>query len=429
MELRQGKRLSDYSVLFYLLAFALLLRLSIGLFVTNKYDTYWYRQWILDFQNGFFSIYSRADAIALDYPPLFLVLVYPISLLYKIVPPNAYEMADMLFLKLIPILFDIACAFGFFLFGKKEKREEAGFAAALLWALNPSMIFNSSVWGQTDSVMCFLLLVSFWLLYRRQGILGSVLFAAACMVKFQCLFFAPVFCLGILYICFSEAKERKQIALGFIALGKCALAAIATIVLVFLPFSIAGGEPFLFPTIYFESGGKYPYCTLNAFNFFGLLGLNWVKYSAPAIFGLSFAAIGYILTFLGIILLAVAWFISSRKCVFVASLFIMQHIFMFMPAMHERYQVAVLPFCLAAWLVHRRGGFGALFAALSGMTLINQFIVLANAIKSNRLPWAANFDQVMAFFSLINLLLYIISAILCFRFLLGSQEEQQEKEA
>ncbi len=429
MEQRLDKQFDLRLVLFSVLGFSLLLRLGIGVFVFNSYDTFWYRQWILDLGNGFFDIYARADAIALDYPPLFLVLVYPISLLYKLIPPNTYAMADMLFLKLIPILFDVATAWLFYAMGRRLHSAEAGIFAASIWALNPSMLFNSSVWGQTDSVMCFLLLLAFWLLTTEHPVWCTVVLAAACMIKFQCLFFAPVYLLGILDYCnISTGTKKEDLKSGLRTLGICAAVGVATVAAVFLPFALASRDLTLFPGIYFSSGGKYPYCTLNAYNFFGALKLNWVEYSTPAFGFLTWAHVGYILTAMGIILLVAAWVVAKRRCVFVASLFIMQHIFMFMPAMHERYQVAVLPFCLAAWLIHKDSRFGWLTAALCGITFINQLMVLANAIIGGPLPWSNNFDQWMMILSLINLGIYFWSAIVCILFLVKDDQDQGQNE-
>ena len=107
----------------------------------------------------------------------------------------------------------------------------------------------------------------------------------------------------------------------------------------------------------------------------------------------------------------------------------MQHIFMFMPAMHERYQVAVLPFCLAAWIVHKDSRFGWLSAALGAITLVNQLMVLANAVIGGPLPWSNNFGQVMAVFSIINLAIYFWSAVVCIRFFFEDTADTSTKEA
>ncbi len=429
MEHRIGQKRDLATAVFYLLALGLVLRLGVGVFITNRYDTYWYRQWILDFQNGFFDIYGRADAIALDYPPLFLVLVYPISLLYKIVPPDTYEMADMLFLKLIPIVFDVAAAWLFYAMGGREGEAELGLAAAAFWVLNPSMFFNSAVWGQTDSVMCFLLLLAFWLMRREKAVASTVVFAASCMIKFQCLFFAPVFLLGLLDTCnVFLGREKAEILKGIKRLGLCAAVGIISVAAVFLSFAVASRDFTLFPGIYFSSGGKYPYCTLNAFNFFGALGLNWVEYSQNVLGPITWAHLGYILVALGLVMLAVCFIYGQRRCVFVASFFIMQHIFMFMPAMHERYQVAVLPFCLAAWLVHKERKFLHLSVALSVFTLVNQLMVLANATKGGSLPWSANFNQWMAAASFVNLIVYFASAVLCILFMLRGDKSKEREE-
>ena len=51
---------------------------------------------------------------------------------------------------------------GLFYLVCRKQSEALGVLAAALWVLNPSAIFNSSHWGQTDGLMVFLLLLSFY---------------------------------------------------------------------------------------------------------------------------------------------------------------------------------------------------------------------------------------------------------------------------
>ena len=177
-----------------ILLFAFVLRLCVGTLYSNYFDITWYRTWALGFQDGFFDAYTRLDTgrYALDYPPLYLYCLYVVGQLYKYLPIADYWMFDMLAMKMFPILFDVLAAGLFYLVCRKQS-ETLGVLAAALWALNPSTVFNSAHWGQTDGLMVFLLLLSFYQIERDRPFLGSVLFAVACLTKMQCLYFCLLY--------------------------------------------------------------------------------------------------------------------------------------------------------------------------------------------------------------------------------------------
>jgi len=167
-----------------LLAFAFLTRLCIGMLYYNTFDVNWYKTWALELQNGFFDCYSRMTdgKYALDYPPVYLVFLFIVGKLYGALPLADYKMFDMLAMKFFPILFDVLAAGMLYLLCRK-KSEGMGVLAAALWALNPSSIFNSACWGQTDGMMLCLLLLAFYLVDADRPILGSVLFAVTAILS------------------------------------------------------------------------------------------------------------------------------------------------------------------------------------------------------------------------------------------------------
>ena len=195
-------------------------------------DNFWYRGWFLDYKNGLFSIYSRAESISLDYPPLFLILFYPVYLLYNIIPPDAYHASDMLFLKIIPILFDTATCLLAFSFARKKLSDEWGLIGAGLWALCPAIYANNVLWGQTDSILIFLLLAVVILLQSKKYFWATVVFTASCMIKFQALFIATIYLLGIIKD--TGTGNGAVIRRLFI----CLTIALSEVLIVFIPFMI-----------------------------------------------------------------------------------------------------------------------------------------------------------------------------------------------
>ncbi len=398
-----------------LFGFTALLRILIGMSFINTLDTFWYKKWAVDLPNGLFSVYSRAKAIRLDYPPMYLFPLYLIGLIYKLVGTEANMYVQMLLLKIFPVLFDMLC--GVFLYRKfKEQSFGLAFIAAAAWLLNPSMFFNSACWGQTDSIMAFFLLISFWYLQKDRPVLASVLFAFAGLTKFQSLMFTPVFLLQLYY----NNKDRWP------NIGKALMSAATTVAAVFLPFMIGSKNPMLFFDVYTGGANTYPYCSLYCFNLYGMLGLDWktgVKDTAVVFGGITYQTLGHIMLGLVVIMLIYMYAKGRRRNPWVAGLLAMQCIFMLTTRMHERYQIIVLPFALLAYLTTRKKEFGISYVLLSLMTLLNQVFVLMPYVNGNVIaPWETCKQSVIIFMSVLNFILFAYTFIVCTKYLMGSDK-------
>lgn len=430
-----------------ILLFAFMLRLCVGILYSNYFDITWYRTWALGFQDGFFDAYTRLDTgrYALDYPPLYLYCLYIVGQLYKYLPVADYWMFEMLAMKIFPILFDVLAAGLFYLVCRKQS-ETFGVLAAVLWALNPSAVFNSAHWGQTDGLMVFLLLLAFYQIERNKPYLGSILFAVACLTKMQCLYFAPVLFLYLLRP--DDAGEpgpdpsaRKTRAgrlwASFIRLRwadalSCVGAALLTGIAGFLPF-IAGSweawgvKSLLLPfQVYFGGLGKYPYATLNAYNLYGASALNWVRDDRSLLFGTANADgvltggftlhhFSTLMLILSLVLIVYVLLRGKREHrLWLGCFLFMQCTFMLTTRMHERYQFPVLFFSLMLFLRLRDFRWLMQYMALSLITLCNQFMLLVrnNTINDRSAPWDRIFIPVMVAMSLVNLVIFLWSLLL-----------------
>ena len=371
----------------------------------------WYKIWAVGSNDGFFDIYSRAEELSLDYPPIYLFFLRITGAIYGVIGEEVHDYTEMLLMKMWPILGDIICAVALYYVFKK-KSPVTGLVAMGLWMFNPSAIFNGSFWGQTDSIMCLALLVSFVALEKNKPILASILFALAGMTKYQCLFFTPLF-LAELYYKFKLSKFLKGIG-----------AAATTVAAVFIPFMIGSKNPLLFLDVYLGGQGSYPYCTLNAYNIYGLFGLNWVEDNEGALSVLY--PLGFVLVLALIALMILAYIYAKRKSVWVMGFVFMNTLFMFMTRMHERYQFVVLIFILMAALVHKHRGFFYSFVAISFITFINQVIPMFSWRSSNSF-----FDEyyygAMIVFSAVNLIIYVISTYVSVKFMLEKETIKEEE--
>ncbi len=427
-----------------ILLFAFILRLCVGMLYSNYFDITWYRTWAVGFQNGFFDAYARLNTgkYALDYPPLYLYCLYIVGQLYGQLPIADYWMFDMLAMKFFPILFDVLAAGLFYLVCRKQS-EALGVLAAALWALNPSAIFNSSHWGQTDGLMVFLLLLSFYQVERGKDLLGSILFAVACLTKMQCLYFAPVLFVYLLRPAETmpdgsdpPAKESLFSYLRrcrWIETLSCVGAALLTGIAGFVPFiagswKLQGAESLLLPfKVYFGGLGKYPYATLNAFNLYGSASLNWVKDNRSILFGngrdssgfatggITLHHFGTLMLFLSLVLVIYIMLHGKRENRLWAGCFLfMQCVFMLTTRMHERYQFPVLLFSLMLFLRQMDFRWLMQYLALSLMTFFNQFLLLVrhNTINDPKAPWDTIYTPVMTVMSFVNLAIFLWGVML-----------------
>ncbi len=392
-----------------LISSSALLRLCVGVGYYTEFDTFWYRNWAVALSDGFFDIYSRADQISLDYPPLYLVCLYFTGLAYKLLGIGCDGYTQMFLMKFWPIFFDCLLIWVLWRIGVKVDAK-AGIVAALLWAFNPSMFFNSAIWGQTDQLMCLMLVIAFFLAYQDRPILACFVFALAGMTKFQCLYFTPVLLLFVFY-----KSGIKHLLKGI-------RVAAVTVIAVFLPFMIGASDPFLFFNVYLSGANTYPHCTLNAYNIYGIMGLNWVEETKAIIGGFTYAHLSNILLIVSLVFCVGIYITGVQKCGFVGAIMLMQCVFMLTVRMHERYQVAVLPFALMAWVIHREKPFLQLFSALSFVTLLNQALVLFRL--NGDCSWDSFYITLMQVLSAVNFIIFIWSIFICVKFFVTPKSKE-----
>lgn len=149
----------------YLLAAILLFALSIlirtlmlGL---KNGDLFLIRTWY-DFllANG---LNGLANAEFSNYPPAYLYLLYIATLTSKWLDP-------FIALKLIPTAFDFLSALVVYKIARVKYTDDKPVFFAALFFILPTVMFNSSGWGQIDSMFGSFLLLCFYLLIKDRPI-------------------------------------------------------------------------------------------------------------------------------------------------------------------------------------------------------------------------------------------------------------------
>lgn len=373
---------------------ALILRFMIGYTTVHYFDLSFYVDWSNGAAEDIFGAYNHITN--LDYPPLFLFPLYLTGKLMDSAQISGFDGYAMLALKGWQMLFDIA-VIPLLYVALRRQGDLFALACAALWAVNPTVIYNSSYWGQTDCIMIFLLVLAFHLLTTGRPVWAGFVITLACLMKFQSLYFVPVFALALLTT-YPLRKVLRSAAAGLLTAGA-----------VFFPFCLRSGWK-LPLEVYFGGFKQYPGASLNAFNLYTAQGMNFFS-SYCDLFGPVSAET---FSMFMIVLLAAAtvffWFTASERSVWLSAFLFMQTIFLFTTRMHERYQIPALVFALAACVVHRSGTMLASYFLLTVMTFLNHFLVIEEVFQgNNKEAWALRFDQIAQTLSWTNLLLYLFT--------------------
>ena len=271
-----GKRCTSWQapVLGIGLFLAALVRILLAMYVEGySVDINCFRAWSMRMADAG-PLHFYAPDYFCDYPPGAMLLLWPIGFLLK----NASSGETVLLaVKLLPILCDFAGATLVWRYSRKHISSTGSLAAALLYLFNPAVLVTGAGWGQMDSVLAFLIVVTALWAMERKWYLAIPMFVISALVKPQALLFAPVGGSIFFYDVFSRKEDRKQILLQAVRGVAAALLAAAAIV---FPFAIEQEKPvgWLW-TLYGQTLGSYSYATLNTANLYYLLGANWTSLS------------------------------------------------------------------------------------------------------------------------------------------------------
>ena len=378
-----------------LLLFGLLLRGMVAYLTVHYFDLSYYVDWSAGAASDLFGAYENLPN--LDYPPLFLFLLQLTGKVLAL-PGADFPPYRMLALKGWQMAFDLLLIPLIYLALRRSHRL-AALGAAALWAVNPTGILNSSYWGQTDAIMMALLVLAFWQLDAGRPAVASAAMALGCLMKFQTLYFAPVFALALLGV-----RPLKRLALS-VGAGAAALLA------VLLPFMVRSGVGLPW-RIYFGGLERYKSASLNAFNFYAARGLNYKSADLPVLGAVPAETFSAVALALALGLLVLFWFTAGEKSVWLLGFWFMQTVFLFTTRMHERYQFPVLILGLAACVVHKSRGLFGCHLALVVMTFLNHFLMIQELLaKDKTAAWLPHYQPIAAALGWVNLALYAWSFV------------------
>ncbi len=330
-----------------------------------------------------------------DYPPLYMYVLYFLGMLQSVFSISA----NVFLIKLPAIACDVVLAL--LIYGAAKKHldlTQAVFVFACV-ILNAALIVNSAAWGQIDILYVFLALICLYLLMGEHYLPAVVVFVLALLLKVQAVLLGPVllyvFARGII-----KRESRKKALVGLLA--GCGLGAAVAILLI-LPFT--GGRPLTWILdLYLNSIGGYSYAAINAFNLYGLLGLNWTPLSTLFL-GLPINVWGTIAIAAVCVYAAWLYWLDARgKNLFGIAAFIALGVYMFAHSMHERYSFAAPILLLVAFVFKKDKKLFYASILASGTVLINECVALS--FYGQWIPYG-----IMASVSVFNLFAFFYTAV------------------
>jgi Gpi18-like mannosyltransferase len=203
----------------------------------------------------------EAKTIHYNYSPMYMYLLYLVSILFpKLVTISA--------VKIITVTTDlIGALFVYKIVRLKYYQGAIPFFASFAYLFAPTIVLNSSVWGQTDSIYTAFLIATLYFILKKQNWWACLAYGLSFSMKFQAIFFAPF--LFALFV-------KKEISLKQLLL----IPAIYFVLLI--PAWIAGRPIRDLLTIYLSQSDQYNYFELSFPNIYFQLPEELFRVFYPA---------------------------------------------------------------------------------------------------------------------------------------------------
>lgn len=308
--------------------------------------------------------------------------------------------------KLPFVLADIGLAYLIYQIVFSVKPKLANFATAI-FIFNPVLIYNSTIWGQTDSLINLLALSGIYFIYKKNYFLGIWLFLIGFLFKMSLIIYLPIF--GLLFL--KRIKDWKYFIFSFISF-------FIFLFLIALPFKLDGFNSFewlwyMYTNRILSRQGSM--LNGNAFNLWSLIfSIDISKSEFSQLLGISYQLIGRILYLLFLIPIWIKFLTQKLTLnnLFYALFLSAFGCFIFLTNMHERYLYPIFP--LISILIVLQKSFIKI-KSLVVLSLIH-FLNLYNLWFYPLIPFLKNL--LIGFNFIFCRLLSLILIIICFDYLI-----------
>jgi len=217
-------------------------------------DIHFWRHWAIHiFENGLGAVYLyKEPPYIMNYHPIWLYLLN----IYGWIQGSVEQIeTNQIYLKSIPLIFDIIGAFSIFLIVKSRN-----IWLPLILLLNIAYLYNTWIGAQLDSIHTTFVILAIIFGMKHNIILSLLFYLLAINTKLQAIVFLPLVGLIWLPIIFDNVK-KLFIGIGLAGMLQC---------FILIPFIQHGTVNDLFATV-IGNVDFYPVLSLHAFNMWFLI--------------------------------------------------------------------------------------------------------------------------------------------------------------
>lgn len=356
-----------FSILVAVLAAGIALRYWLAFVVFFNQGFAWdmatFANWMDTIRSDGFQAFAVDPGI--NYPPVFTDILAILNWM-----GDGLGISPYLLIKWPAVLSDLGMSVVIALAGRKWFGEKSALYGAVAYLLLPITWYDSSIWGQVDSLAMLPMLLSLVFVIDRKPELSMIFFVLAVLTKPQGILISFII-VPVLVGQFLHRELSPKRLLGAFT------AALGTFIIVAVPWSlesylgsqhesIAGipvvGDLLGLAAQYFSTAGMFPVLTANAFNIWAGVGaiplaqqigeghVYWLTDDFQVL-GLSAQTIGGILFLL--VAAVVVWLLVKRhepKQVLLAAATLLVAFFNLPTRVHERYLVQAFAILAIIWV-------------------------------------------------------------------------------
>ncbi len=302
----------------------------------------------------------------------------------------------VLLVKLPSILADLGI--GYFIY-KMVKKSKFKMGLTILWLFNPLTFYNSSIWGQTDSIVNLLGIISIFYLLNKRLVPSVMFFVLGLLFKGSLIIFLPFMLLIWILQKHTWEKWLKAVLISGV---------LSTIIAIWFHVNI--DLPIWLFNLYTQRffPGEVGYLTANAFNFWYLVNPGKILDSTPYL-GTTAHTIGYIISLIISFILIVknkATLTKEKTILFLLSAMALIS-FLFFTRIHERYLYPFFP--VATLLIGLIPSLIFPYIILSFVFLLNMYNLfwapgiplLENSLLNTSLPTVLSVVNIIVFFYIV----------------------------
>lgn len=304
-----------------LILLSLFIRWCLFSFESGDYDIYlskWYN--VLD-EGGLKSIVMGVG----NYNPPYLIILYLLTLI-----PGS----SLIKIKIVSVVFDFIMSYVSYLIVKELTNSKYAYWAFLIVLFLPTVILNSSMWAQCDSIYTTFVLLSLYLLIKDKYALSFLMLGIAFSFKLQFIFILPLYI--IVYF-----VNKKFSILNFLLIPLGNIIMCLPVILMGMPLIDCFG-------VYFRQ------VTVDSVRITGYLANIWQLIIDNKILGYILIVITGLL-FLGLLIYYVKrkQEISKKEMISIGLFSIILATY-FLPYMHERYIYMADVISIIWYFIYRR---------------------------------------------------------------------------